>query len=315
VTYSRLNAGGRRGSFYQRVTAAALGSTASDRAGIFADHSVDGFGGRSGWWSIWAFPNLGNGWRPRLFVEFLNSSNAVVGTWDTGELPTPAANAWIRHTVSGTIPTAAVLARGYYWMQRNAAAALSVVSLDDAMFSVGEVLPEWTGRGDELLPGVVGTTEIAPNAATDTAASVNWSGTVIRNQRSGEPTTGRRFVPIRSISLSNTSSEPVTVFAEIAGMVFKSFQDSTPAEMGFQGYFSATSFTEAEIAPPGSPFLLSVTSDTVGTRRIISYADSLVIPAGGTANLTITGYSQWGAATSLTWGVDNITLRLTAIKR
>jgi hypothetical protein len=89
-----------------------------------------------------------------------------VGTWDTGELPTPAANAWIRHTVSGTIPTAAVLARGYYWMQRNAAAALSVVSLDDAMFSVGEVLPEWTGRGDELLNGVVTTPIIADEAAS-----------------------------------------------------------------------------------------------------------------------------------------------------
>lgn len=166
VTYSRLNAGGRRGSFYQRVTAANLGSTTNDRAGLFQDHAIDGFGGRSGWWSIWAFPNLGNGWRPRLFVEFLNSSNATVGTWDTGELPTPAANAWVRHTVSGAIPATAVLARAFYWIQRNASAALSVVSLDDAVFTAGEILPEWSRRGDELLPGVVGTVEIADEAAT-----------------------------------------------------------------------------------------------------------------------------------------------------
>jgi hypothetical protein len=220
ITYSRLNAGGRRGSFYQRITAASLGSTASDRAGLFADHNIDGFGGRSGWWSIWAFPNLGNGWRPRLFVEFLNSSNAVIGTWDTGELPTPAANAWIRHTVSGTIPAAAVLARGYYWIQRNAAAALSVVSLDDALFTIGEILPEWTGRGDELLPGVA--TDI------DSVAVSSFSGSVT----AGQFGVIRKWVVAR---LTYTNPSPYRTEVEFT------------ADMGVRSIASAGVFSELRI--------------------------------------------------------------------
>jgi hypothetical protein len=63
----------------------------------------------------------------------------------------------------------------YWWLQRNNVPAVTFADVDDAQFVVGERLPDWAPRADELLPGVVTTPILAGQAATGPATEKTYT--------------------------------------------------------------------------------------------------------------------------------------------
>jgi len=51
------------------------------------------------------------------------------------------------------------------WLS-GGASTFAQIDVADCQLEAGDVLTAFAPRADELLPGVVGTTEIAPNSAT-----------------------------------------------------------------------------------------------------------------------------------------------------
>lgn len=169
VSYSRPTNGPVHGTYKQRFSGAGLGTAASDRVGAYQQVNV--IGGEDYVLSVW-HGNPTGGPKLRLYIDWYNASNAIVGSAD--DVFTPAGTL-ARASLRATAPATATYARAYLWMQANSAGpGLATLDIDAAQFQAGTVLTGYAPMEDDLLAGSVGTVELQAQAATEV---IELSGT------------------------------------------------------------------------------------------------------------------------------------------
>lgn len=152
-----------------RVTASNLGTTGGDVAGVFQAVRVDGMAGQP--ITLSAFVLMASAGLPkvRMVVRFYSDAAATVQVGSditTGIVPGPTSG-FTRMFCSGEVPSAALWAYVFLRVtQRDGTAGLAQINFDNAMLQFSAVPTPWERRADELLAGVVGTGELAANAAT-----------------------------------------------------------------------------------------------------------------------------------------------------
>jgi len=159
------------GAKVQRVAAAGLGTTSSDRAGIQQTINISGTAGATYWYSAYMSSASGS---PvgQLFIDFRNASNVSVGTASSGDFALTSTLS--RHFISGTVPATAVTAIVYAWAStRPGGAGAASVDFDGMQWQVGGVMTGWAPRADEILVTTVSqTTQIDKGSS-----ATNYSGT------------------------------------------------------------------------------------------------------------------------------------------
>lgn len=158
VSYSRPTNGPVHGTYKQRFSGAGLGTAASDRVGAYQQVNV--IGGEDYVLSVW-HGNPTGGPKLRLYIDWYNASNAIIGSADDVFSP---AGTLARASLRATAPATATYARAYLWMQANSAGpGLATLDIDAAQFQAGTVL---TG----YVPGDWGTADLLQSAATELAS-------------------------------------------------------------------------------------------------------------------------------------------------
>lgn len=169
VSYSRIGAGAVHGTYKQRFSATGLGTTASDRAGVYQQVSV--LGGQDYVLSAWHGNPTGN---PKLclYIDWYSAGSAFIGSASD---VFSTAGTMARASLRVSAPVNAASARVYLWMQANSAGpGLATLDIDAAQFQAGTVLTGYAPMEDDLLAGSVGTVELQAQAATEV---IELSGT------------------------------------------------------------------------------------------------------------------------------------------
>lgn len=164
------SSGGIVGGSYQTITASGLGTTSSDQAGILQTVELAGHAGKPFVFSAY-IRGLGagtGGVDVRMYIDFYSAAGGTGSTVGTVQqtLTTPSTS-FVRYSLTETVPSSALSAKVYVWMQtRGGSAGGAHFDVDAAQFEIGAVPTAYAPRADELLAGVVTTTVIAANAAT-----------------------------------------------------------------------------------------------------------------------------------------------------
>ena len=162
------------GSRAQRITAAALGTSGGDQAGLY---SVVQVAGQAGQPYCYAMTLLGGGaaaFSAVLYVQFVDASNTVLATHST--TVSPSLSVYGQFYLANTVPAGADRAVCYVWATaRSGSAGLSALNCDNAMFQVGVSTPQDFAtvtqaptvlRGDRLQLGIGGQRVMATADAT-----------------------------------------------------------------------------------------------------------------------------------------------------
>lgn len=169
-----LVSGGVTGGKYQQISATGLGTASTDQAGVHQIVELAGMGGKPFAFSpyVRALGGGTGGVDIRLYIDWysaaggtgtiVGSSSKVIAAADTDYVN------FARLLLQDRIPVTALSARVYVWMAaRGGSTGAAHFDLDAAQSEVGAVPTAYAPRADELLAGVVATTHIAENAATE----------------------------------------------------------------------------------------------------------------------------------------------------
>lgn len=198
--------GGMAAGHAQHIAATNLGTGGGDQAGIYQEVSVAELAGHSFVLSAYAVVSAA---LPKvvLSVDFYNGASYLssVGTAFV------ASTVMARYSITGSIPAGSTKASIYLLEStRPSAAGAANVAFDWVQFEIGAVATAYAPRADELLAGVVGTTQIAAAAATEVLTPVTSSSVTV---------TDRIHIPdnlnFRTVLLSNTFTPSVDCTAEV----------------------------------------------------------------------------------------------------
>lgn len=170
------------GGSAQRTNAAGLGTSSTDRAGVWQTFRVDGLAGRPVTFSVHALASSGGSPKMRMFVRFFSDAGVTqVGVdIDSGTGVAAPYSAMERRSVSGTVPAGAVWAYLYVWVSQTTSTQAVTFDVDALQFETGGAMTAYAPRADEILAGQVGTTEIASSAATEiTSDSHDFAGAAV----------------------------------------------------------------------------------------------------------------------------------------
>jgi hypothetical protein len=169
VAYARQATGGVDNGPYMQITASALAPGAGNRVGIYGQQMVP-LPATGGPVRVSAFIQASATVTPVIYAEFKSASNAVLLTVQEN-IASPGF-AWTRRAFGFSAPAGTVRIDYYLWAQ-NGSGAFGALLVDAVQVEPGEIDTAFAPRADELLPGVVGTTELADQAATSLFVAYN----------------------------------------------------------------------------------------------------------------------------------------------
>lgn len=245
-----IQAIGLYGAKVQRVSAAGLSTTSADRAGIQQTINISGSAGSTFFYSAYMSSSAGSP-KGQLFIDFRNVSNVSVGTASSGDFA--LTSTLTRHYVTGTVPATAVTAIVYAWEStRPGGAGAAAIDFDGVQWQVGAVMTGWAPRADEILTGVVGPNELAPNAATDFGKTNPADGTRNSLAYSGPPTNDA--VDHATLTYTNNLSAPVEVevFGTMTWWISAAAGGTWVCGPAFRGTNDVTSINDASVLGSGS---------------------------------------------------------------
>lgn len=180
VTYT-VSTGGVASGMYQRVQASNLGVGSGNQVGIRHTDAinVDGYDGTRVTLSGFAYNNGSGSPDLRLHIDWYSAANGGGSLLSaTTKTVSDLVAGWNRYAVDGVIPSNALSAKVYVWIENRKSSSGAVdVGFDRIQMQYG-VLTDYAPRADELLPGVVTTPILGSNAATNvyTATHVSTAG-------------------------------------------------------------------------------------------------------------------------------------------
>jgi hypothetical protein len=125
----------------QRLAATALGTSSLDNVGL---EYVGGVSVQAGVAYSFSADTRDSGPSVRVHVDWYNASSVLLGS--TTQAFASSGSQWVRRSVVGTAPAAAVLARVYVWMQaRPVSAGAASIEIDNVQFEQAAVASPYAG--------------------------------------------------------------------------------------------------------------------------------------------------------------------------
>lgn len=180
ITRSIVGTGGLYNGKTQRVSAAGLGTTTSDRAGCYQIVNVGGWAGEAFTLSTYLKADATGLPSIRLYIDWINAGDAAFANWQRTLAPTTSLMRW---SFSGSVPAGAVKAYLYIWMQsRPTAPGASAFEMDAVKLERGSVLTAYSLNDAEAVWSSVsgsGAVDAAITAAQNSATAANTALTNI----------------------------------------------------------------------------------------------------------------------------------------
>ena len=179
ITRSIVGTGGLYNGKTQRVSAAGLGTTTSDRAGCYQIVNVDGWAGEAFTLSTYLKADATGLPSIRLYIDWINAGDAAFANWQRTLAPTTSLMRW---SFSGSVPAGAVKAYLYIWMQsRPTAPGASAFEMDAVKLERGSVLTAFSLNDAEAVWSNVSGSGAVDAAITAAQASATAANTALTN--------------------------------------------------------------------------------------------------------------------------------------
>lgn len=251
-------------------------------------------------------------YKMRIGIQFLDASDVQVTSTTPPASPFvdhtfAAVNSWEREVLPVVVPPGAVSARVRFGIVRPSTgdATLGSLIVDAAMLQMGEVATQYAPAGDEILPGSVGTTQLALASATDTAvAKAAFTAATLASGAPGD-------VTVTAVSLSYTNDTAATLSVQVEASFYDGYLTNPGAITTKQIYLQQTGAVEGSENPVIQQFNVPpATGNYPGFARAWQWT----VAAGATLTCAVK-VRVAGSSTSCAVNVDDIVLRVTAIKR
>jgi hypothetical protein len=311
VAYTRPATGGADNGTHLQVTASALAAGGGNRAGVFGQQPVN-LPAAGGPVRMSAFVQASGSVTVAFYVEARNAANAVLAT--ASQTWAGPGFSWVRNAFGFTAPAGTTQITYFIWMQ-NGTGGFSALLVDAVQVEPGEIDTAFAPRADELLPGVVGTTEMALESATRIFSStpLNDSGIISIARPSGAGS-GRSTRTVQTASYTNGSTETRRVQVELyAGCAFSS-SGSGHTSIDFQAVTSPTALTSSETSPVDST-RVTVTAVSGGAEQQISLIDFATVAPGASLFLYLRASKVLPAGDDVSGAYRSVTLQLTELTR
>jgi hypothetical protein len=204
VAYSRPTTGGADNGTHLQVTASALAAGGGNRAGVSGQQPIN-LPAAGGPVRMSAMVQASGSVTVAFFVECRNAANVVLApasqTWAGPGF------SWVPYSFGFTAPAGTTQIAYFIWMQ-NGTGGFSALLVDAVRVGPGAVDTAFAPRADELLPGVVGTTELADQAATGPFSEETFS------VASGQTITGFTVLDSMTVSVATACRLELTLTGE-----------------------------------------------------------------------------------------------------
>jgi len=303
-TITRTLQTGRVSGKSQRIAASGLGTTSSDRAGVYKDIAISP--GALGELVLSGYLRGTTGSKARAYLNFY-ASGTHVGPSISSPVIMLDSSAWQRAVLdSGPVPASADTARVYFWTEARAGSTGSAyIDIDDSILTEGSSLSEWRPALNEAL---INTFNLVDGSATDsistTLASDVYSLTT--------PASGFVARVLCLTTYTNISSQAVTL--EISAFAGRQLHSNGPNPINAVSLLAYNLNSAGYVSGPGwvESHQATASTDAVWTENV---TDSYVLSAGSTLQVTLTTQLSGPTPQAGTLTTTSPLIRITAIKK
>lgn len=245
-------------------------------------------------------------YKMRLGLSWLDATDTVIST-PTVDHTFSGTNTWEREVLPVTAPSNAVSVRVRFGIVRPSTGDTTLGSqiYDAVMLQLGDYATQYAPMGDEILPGSVGTTQLALASATDTlVAKSSFSAATLAGGAPGD-------VTVTACSLSYTNDTDATISVQIEASFFDAYLTNPGAITTKRLFLEQTGAVEGNESPLIEQFNVP---PATGNYPGFAMAWQWTLASGSTLSCAFK-LRVAGSATTCAVNLDAAVLRLTGIKR